>query len=65
MSSTQDKTPLKTRTAWNHLQTIQRAKETVNSWPEWKRDRVVFRDRTDLVALDTSVDSEALRKRSA
>jgi hypothetical protein len=41
-----EKTPLKNRTALSHLQTIKRAKEIVNSWPEWKRERIVFRDKS-------------------
>ena len=67
MSNLTDKTPLKNRTAWDHLQTIQRAKEIVKSWPEWKRDRIVFRDKSTSTSSSEAAPLEtiALRKRSA
>jgi hypothetical protein len=67
MSNLTDKTPLKNRTAWDHLQTIQRAKEIVNSWPEWKRDRIVFRDKSTSTTSSEAAPLEtiALHKRSA
>ena len=36
------RTPLKTSTAWAHIKAIDQAIEIVNSWPEWKREPVVF-----------------------
>ena len=67
MSSQADKTPLKNKTAWSHLQTIQRAKEIVNSWPEWKRRRIVFRDKSpSLVSSEAAtVENVEFHKRSA
>ena len=57
----------KNKTAWNHIQTVRRAKETVDSWPDWKRDRIVFRDKsTSAIQSDVSDPKEAeLRKRTA
>ena len=67
MSSPTDKTPLKNRTAWDHLQTVQRAREIVNSWPGWKRDRIIFRDKSASVIPSDAAPLEMveLRKRSA
>jgi hypothetical protein len=65
MKRKQEETPLKNKTAWNHLQTIQRAMEKVNSWPQWKRDRILFRDKNEMEASDVPAESEGQRKRSA
>jgi hypothetical protein len=61
-----EKTPLKNKTAWNHIQTVRRAKETVGSWPEWKRERIVFRDKSTSAQSDVSDATTAeLCKRTA
>ncbi len=68
MTKVVDKTPLQSRTALNHLRTVKRAVEVVGSWPEWKRDTVLFRDKStpaDAVGTTASGDNAALRKRSA
>jgi hypothetical protein len=46
--------------------TIQRAKQIVNSWPEWKRERIVFRDKSTSTTSSEAAPLEtiALRKRS-
>lgn len=63
MSEEVARTPLKNRTAWSHLKTLRRATEIVRSWPEWKRDRVVFRQRpaTD----EVSNEAECLLQRKS
>jgi hypothetical protein len=68
MNKVVDKTPLKNRTAWNHLQTVKRAVEIVNSWPEWKRDTVLFRDKSNSATTSGRTDclhDIAPRRRSA
>ena len=39
--------PLKNRTAWSHLRTLQRARDIVKEWPDWKKAALVFRERRD------------------
>ena len=68
MNKLVEKTAFKNRTAWNHLQTVRRAVETVSSWPEWKRGTVLFRDKSTaglISEVTASVEVVALRKRSA
>ena len=47
MDKSPDKAPLKSRTAWNHIEAIDRATKIVNSWPEWKRDVTLFKAASD------------------
>jgi len=47
MDKSPDKAPLKRRTAWNHLEAIDRARKIVDSWPDWKRDVTLFRSASD------------------
>ena len=66
MNSPHNKTPLKNKTAWNHLRTIRRAKEIVNSWPNWKKERVVFREKSAATpAPEAPIELVDLLKRSA
>ena len=62
-----DKVPLKNRTAWNHLRTLQRARDAVKDWPEWKKTALVFRERSRMQeATETArTDSSELKERSA
>ncbi len=65
MSKILNKIPLKSETAANHLNTLQRAHETVSSWPEWKRS-VIFREKSRVQTAEVSeVENEPLKERSA
>ena len=46
MNKQMDKIPLKSKTAWNHLRTLKKATETVSTWPKWKQDAVVYREKS-------------------
>jgi hypothetical protein len=67
MTSSTDKTSLKSQTAWNHLRTIRRAKAVVDSWPKWKRDSIIFRDKAATTTSEVTTDRGeiVLHKRSA
>jgi hypothetical protein len=67
MSESDDKAPLKNRTAWSHLETVKKAREEVSSWPRWKRETVVFRGGVSCKDADNSGDNRNKedKKRSA
>jgi hypothetical protein len=48
------------------LSTGRKIKQIVNSWPEWKRERIVFRDKSTSTTSSQAAPLEtiALRKRS-
>lgn len=47
MDKSLDKAPLKSKTAWDHIEAIDRATKIVNSWPDWKRDVTLFQSASD------------------
>jgi hypothetical protein len=65
MSESDDKAPLKNRTAWSHLETVKKAKEEVSSWPRWKRETVVFREGVSCKEADNSGDDGDKKRKSA
>ncbi len=72
MSKIINEIPLKSRTAWSHLRTLQRARDIVKEWPDWKKEALVFRGRhvsdqnTEASNAELSeTDAEGFRERSA
>jgi len=62
MTEITHKTPLRDRTALSHLRAVERAKEIVSSWPEWKQAFALFRDRSGSATTsqaDVSVEATA------
>jgi hypothetical protein len=65
MDKTSGKIPLQTETAWSHLRTLEHAKEVVNSWPDWMRNTVVFRDNSSSTVSSDAVPTKRIARRKS
>jgi hypothetical protein len=65
MNKVTDKIPLKNKTALNHLRTLKRATEIVGSWPKWKQDSLVYRERPGRESPAKRKENEEPQRRSA